>query len=79
MILLSCFEAYSNYKKAAYKPHKLEHLSLPLDNLVPFLEKHCEGVAPSLRQVWTKTQFYIRSKEVVSSLDGFKMMLDAGL
>ena len=75
----SCFEAYTNYKKSSYKSAKLEHIALPLSNLVPFLEKHCAGVAPSLRQVWTKTPFYMHSKEVGSSFDGFKMMLEAGL
>ena len=77
--MLFCFEAYTNYKKSSFKSAKLEPLSLPLGNLVPFLEKHCEGVAPSLRQVWTKTQFYMHSKEVGSSSKAFEMMLEAGL
>ena len=72
-------EAFHNYKKSSYRTNKLEACAKPLGCLIPFLEQQCEGAAPSLRQVWAKTQFYMHSQEVGSSSAGFKMMLEAGL
>ena len=73
------FEANLNYKKAGYKSMKLDGFELPLQKLIPFLEEHCEGVSPSLRRTWARTQFHTHSKDLGTSSCGFKKMLEAGL